>query len=645
MPRKSILEKYNEKAFIKTFQQAVDKHNEILLPKVDFKAGGGWFVEAVREYGINEKGQKLRLNKPLLDACALIGDFRVGTVATSGGAQVFKTLIHLQLASALVTIGKHDFAWCYPQANLIPKLVPTGFKPVIGAWEQQFKLERKSKITDSKSMMLHQSTYGIGRFISAANNSASSKELSGVAQANTNVVAFSSDLAIYEERSQYLQKNIDTIRRRFLQGRIASYPERLIGTPGNGAGIELEIAQADYCFISHIDCKECGKPASLSPLGALITPIEIDKSNRPIYFEANGKPRDWWYRDENDKVNTAYFGCEHCGAEISKEQRLNSYFRCTKTGTLLLDLLDSLPYGYSDKRISCGLILSPLIRDTDSSTPQSIILSGLQSTNTQDWQQQELGIATSMSTGGITLESIKRSIGATVPKWQPDYTYFGLDQGRSEHWVMMVNYRLPTHTIGERDYTTIEKYELAHREITLCKAINDSELDRIIMESHGGALDNEPDRSWADKIARAYRGIILFDQVSQRSLNGLMHKPIIVQSGGTKIEAVAIDTHRFQNHILSFFNGSYMVGSDEVPQISIPKSVNYQDLTDKSLVRHLTSSTRDPDRGLWIRPEDKNDDLLKAFVGAELRFYLQVFGGKPTTHGAGIMDMNLDRLL
>jgi len=644
MKKTSLFDRHNHKIFINDFINAISDRNEELLPHVDFEEGGQWFVDALVKYGVNEKGEKLRISKPLLDAARLIGDLRITTVSTSGGAQIFKTLIHLELVSALITIGKKDFAWVYPQANLIPKLVPTGFKPVIAAWENYFKLERKSKATDSKSIALHQSTYGTGRFISAANSAAASKEMSGIATANTNVVAFSSDLAIYEERSQYLQKNVDTIRRRFLQGRIPSYPERLIGTPGNGSGIELEISQADYSFISHIDCKGCGYPSTLSPLGALIVPIG-DDNGRPIYFEPSGKPRDWWYKDESDKIGSAYFGCQHCGHEITYDDCMNSYFRCTKTGILLLDFLKSIPRGYQKKRISVGLILSPLIRDSKSSTAETIIRNGIQSSNTQDWQQQELGIPTSMSSGGITLDSIKRSIGAFVPKHQSDFYYFGLDQGRAEHWVVGIKYRLPLDTHGERPWTTIEKYERAHREVVLCKAITEQELDLIICKSHGGAIDNEPDRSWADKIARMYKGIILFDQVGSRSLNGLMHKPLIVQSGGNKIDAVGIDTHRFQNHILAFFNGTYDCGNDIiVPQVSLPSHIDSSDVSDKSLVRHLTSSSRDPDRGLWVRPEDKNDDLLKAFVGAELRFYLQIFGGKPSTYSGGIMDMNLESL-
>lgn len=644
--KKSLFERHNTKVLLNPFINAVETNNASLMPIVDFEAGGQWFLDCMVNNGVNEKGEKLRISKPILDAALLIGDLRINTVSTSGGAQIFKTLIHLQLVSALITVGKKDFAWVYPQANLIPKLVPTGFKPVVSAWESQFKLERKAKSTDSKSMSLHQSTHGTGRFISAANSGSASKEMSGVATANTNVVAFSSDLAIYEERSQYLQKNVDTIRRRFLQGRIPSFPERLIGTPGNGSGIEMEINQADYCFISHIDCKGCGKSSTLSPLGALITPISTDDAGRKIYFEANGKPRDWWYKDPNDRIGSAYFGCEHCGHEITFEDRMGSYFKCTKTNVLLLDLLATMPYGYREKRISVGLILTPLIRDSKSSTAETIIRSGIQSANTQDWQQQELGIPTSLSTGGITLDSIKRSIGSDIPNWQPDFVYFGLDQGRAEHWVVQIKYRLPAESLYDRDLTSIEKYEMAHREITICKNIQNEELDSIIMQCHGGAIDNEPDRSWADNIARSYRGIVLFDQVSQRSLNGLMHKPIIVQSGGNKIEAVAIDTHRFQNHILSFFNGKYSIDADTtVPQISLPKSVDYQDVSDKSLVRHLTSSSRDPDRGLWVRPEDKNDDILKAFVGCELKFYLKMFGGDPGSYSKGIMDMKLDSLI
>jgi hypothetical protein len=132
--RKSLLERYNQSHLLTYFVDAVDANNQQLIPEVDFKSGGGWFVDAIVKYGVNEKGEKLRINKPLLDAARLIGDFRISTVSTSGGAQIFKTLIHLQLASAIITIGKKDFDWTYPKANLIPKLVPSHFKPVVTEW-------------------------------------------------------------------------------------------------------------------------------------------------------------------------------------------------------------------------------------------------------------------------------------------------------------------------------------------------------------------------------------------------------------------------------------------------------------------------------------------------------------------------------
>jgi hypothetical protein len=636
MPTTSrLLESYRESIKAKIL---VDR-SDTLLPDVDLEAGGQWFVDAVTKYGINEKGEQLRLSKPFLEAALLIGDFRIQAVSTSGGAQIFKTLIHLQLVSALITIGKKDFAWVYPQASLIPKLVPTGFKPVVGSWESAFKLERKAKSTDSKSMALHQSTYGTARFISAT-GTAGKKLLDGTAAANTNVVAFSSDLAIYEERSQYLQKEVDVIRRRFLQGRIPSYPERLIGTPGNGGGIELEISQADYSFISTCVCNKCEKVTTLSPIGALFVSIGKDEVGNDIYFDSAGRPLDWWYTDEADKIGTAYYGCEHCGAPISQQQRMESSFKCVKTGIYLADFLNSIPYGYPNDRISCGITLTPLIRDSNSSTASSIVANGLQTTNTQDWQQQELGIPTSSSGGGITLAAIRKSIGADIPLGQPDYTFFGLDQGRSEHWVVIIKYRIPQ-GITE----PVLKYEKAHREVFFAKAVSSLEVDRVCSISGGGALDNEPDRSWAQKIINTHKGTILFDQVASRTLNGKLTKELIVQSGGEDIPAIAIDTHRFQDYILTFFNSTFTVNDTLViPQVSLPSSVDINDLSNKSLTRHLSSSVRDPERGIWTRPEDKTDDLLKAFVGAELRFYLQVFGGLPNHNQAGIMDLELDAL-
>ncbi len=67
------------------------------LPDVDFMAGGKWFVEAVQQYGVNERGDKLRIYPILLEGAELIADFRIKQVATSGAAQVWKSIIHWNL--------------------------------------------------------------------------------------------------------------------------------------------------------------------------------------------------------------------------------------------------------------------------------------------------------------------------------------------------------------------------------------------------------------------------------------------------------------------------------------------------------------------------------------------------------------------
>ena len=83
------------------------------------------------------------------------------------------------------------------------------------------------------------------------------------------------------------------------------------------------------------------------------------------------------------------------------------------------------------------------------------------------------------------------------------------------------------------------------------------------------------------------------------------------------------------------------VGTDEetgMSRFSLCKSVNPEDLGERSLTRHLTTSERDPNTGIWTRPVDHKDDLLKALVFCEMRFYLEIYGGKPKGGSKSLLD-------
>lgn len=263
------------------------------------------------------------------------------------------------------------------------------------------------------------------------------------------------------------------------------------------------------------------------------------------------------------------------------------------------------------------------------STATDLIKNFLNSADTNDYQQQEIGVPSTALHGGITIAMIKRSIDSPTPTDEHDWDMWGLDQGTTEHWICRIRYRYPDTSVSGISPQMV--YERSHREVITMRSCREDEIAGLVEGCDGGALDNEPGREWADSIARSLPGTVLFDQRGERELYGLIQKEIQVEVGGRKIPAIACDTHRIQSAILALF-----VGTDdrtEGSRITLPSWVNPGDLGDRSPTRHLTTSTRDPKTGKWARPNDSKDDLLKALLGCELRYYLEICGGMPKNNG------------
>lgn len=589
-------------------------------PEPDFMAGGKWLVDATIKYGVNDQGDRLRITPGLLELLELLGDFRISGTYTSGAAQVYKSVAVWQLMAALITVGRRDFAMVFPQMSIIQKIVPSQFKRIVSKWEQSLGLEKKANNSDSKSITIHQSVLGTGRFSPAIVNT-ESKEAGGLARANANNVGYRVDILGCDEKSQCDSKSLDSIRRRTLQSRIATRPERFSGTPGSGGGIEMEIQKADYEFHAYIECSHCREIIKLSPIGCLLKP-NLDGE----YFDNAGRPVDWHRSDESEPISSAYFGCPSCSGEISKGSRLAATFRCARTGVTLRSLLDSLPYGIPPTPITAGVILSPLLRDTGHNPAVEIVTKGLYGADVVDWHQQELGIPTKHSNTGITIEMIRSAIATPIPNEPIEKRVWGLDQGTTEHWLCIINYRLPAITFG---LSNIQIYEQSHREIVAMTAVNSNSLDQWIDGCDGGALDNEPGREYASRVIKEFDNCFAFDQRGGKQMGGRIAKKGIVEAGGVDLDVLLCDTHRLQDMIMAAFTSG---------SVSLPSWIDPLDMRSSAPSRHLTTSRRNSETGVWARPSDHKDDLLKALMGCELWWYLEITG-RGLSSGTSLGDL------
>lgn len=580
--------------------------------------GGKPFVEAVKSYGCNERGESIKLTPWFLEYLEAIGDFRIPHILTSGCSQVGKTLGHsLLLCDCLTELGLNTL-WSYDQERSLNIQVPSNFRPVIRGWLKKRGIKAKSD--DAQNNTLYQINGASAQFVYV---STSKVKDSGGAAAGGIAVGVSRDILFKEERSQYPPGAGDPLNRRLDAGRIPTRPIRELGTPGAGQGIEAEIKAAKYHFYPHYRCDRCEVVRPLDPKGCLLKSVMRETATgekRMSYFSDSGRPLEWWCSDPGDAIATTYFGCSACGDPIPDESRLNAWFQCLKTGVRLREFLDSLPPGVPKQSYSIGIVLSPLLRVEKTNVAAAIVDEGLKTYNTADWQQQRLGHPSEAQTTSITLDMLERAIAAERPAGIPDYTLAGLDQGRGEDWLWVCDFWLPS----DRTLPIAQVVEKTVRGVRFGANIERKQVPGLLrdMGVSFGICDNEPDIPDAAKLCSA----TCLEMADQKSNTAFVVNKSIVMSGGAEYPCWFFRQEDFLKAVLEGFTG---VAWDNKHPYRLPDSWDkWRALPndERSPVRHLMGPSRDPETGKWKRGQGNIDDLYYAAMFCELAFYLSLTG-------------------
>lgn len=584
-----------------------------------YKYGGKKFVERVYKYGRTEKGIPIDASLWYREYLELIGDLRLAHVLTTGCAQVGKTLGHSLLNIDCLTAGKVNTGWFYDTRTSLDQNVPIMFHPMARFWVQNMENAgfRFLKVYDRTINTRYQidGVTGIFGYVSGSKY----KAADGTAAAGGTIVAYQIDLAFLEERSQYTPGSGDPIKRRLDASILPTRPIRELGTPGGGQGIEAEMAEADRYFYPHYFCPNCNDWFPLDPKGCILRKgkrTDIFGKNSESYFTASGRPSDWFFLDKNNPVTSAYIGCSNCGTILSKEQRLNAQFRDTRTGEFLRNFLDSLPPTIPEKNWTIGVHLSPLTRDRNN-LAEEIIKTGLTVLMTADWQQQMLGWQSEVEVSYLSLALLKRAIEAprVHPDRKPDFRLAGIDVGRSEDWIVIVEFFLPE---NYNELTIPENIESAVRNVIFGSGIPRTEipelLNRLYVEY--GLIDNEPSRESSMILCRN-TCLELADQVSH------LKNPVqstIVSDGGIEYSCWSLRNEKFMNTVLE---GFILIAEDGGPLYRLPADWEkwVGNPTDRSPLVHLSGPWRDAGNK-WHRGKDNIDDLYMAFLFCEAAFYL-----------------------
>lgn len=599
------------------------KRDRPTIPQI-LKLGGKYFVERVKKYGYNDRRKKITLHKWYEEYLELIGDLTVHEVYTTGCAQAGKTAGHTLLAVHLIDSGI-SILWSYAQERSLQRAVPLQFKPVVEEW----LLAEGIKPKGAQNSTLYQIGDANALFTYVSTSKASLNTKEGGAAAGSAVVSVTADVLFREEKSQYPIGTGDPLLRRIDASIVPTKPIRDLGTHGSGSGIEVDIAKCKYYFYPYFRCAKCDRVSPLDPKGCLLKPIKYaDSLGREIssHLSQTGRPVAWHCTEENNQVESAYFGCPHCGAEIPDSDRLNAWYQCLNTGITLRNYLDNPERLNERSRQKVGIAISPLLRQTEHSLAVEIIQLGLDTSNTEDWQQQVLGHPSVVYGNRISLEFIKAALYAPKPDREPDYIVAGIDQGRGEDWLMIVAIYLPELTDNPNykagEMTDVIKFERSRREILFGGDVMRSQIPELLKQYNVtyGLMDNEPTREKAMEICRDSDGVLqMANQIS--GLKDAVHK-VMVQDGGESEECWNIRNQKF---IQAVVDGFLTAADDGAPLYRLPD--NWESWigknTERSPIRHLCAPYRDPVKG-WQRAKDGIDDLFFALVFAEAAFYLHL---------------------
>lgn len=585
------------------------------------------FVKRLELFGCTEvKDDKLVLHKWIKEFASGIGELRLYHVLTMGNAQCGKSLLNtLLMADFLVFVGV-NLIWFYPTRSQVYELVPGMFGRVVRSYikniEEHFAKNYNKKLElFTKSDRHSNSAFevrGATAYFRYASTSGKdhTESKAGLAVVGGGASSVSANGLFIDERSQIPPEAVGTLFRRLDAAQLPGGFIREIGTSGSGQGIESVVENLDRHFYPHIICRECKNIIPLDPKGCLLKPNQFESGK---YTSRTGRPINWYHKDPEDKIGSAYFACPKCNAEIKDQERLNAHFRCRNTGQTWRNFQKSLPDNLNEalkNRYLVAFHLSPLLRQTKFNLAVKIIKvgAGYENTSPKDWIQQMLGHPSESDTLKITQQMLVDAIAlGKYPLNNPIATIAGIDQGRNQDWLVIAQIKLEGFTkLGDtywydsnKGKSAIMAIDDAYRKIIFAAPIDRKRIPALLKEYQVdfGFIDNEPDISQAYEICKA-----TCLEMADQKMNILdIVKEIHVYGGSLELPAYGINSEYFKDAVLNSFAGNKVMMFDFDPL----------DRGYESITRHMTACEKDPLTLKWSRPADHNDDLFFAWMFME----------------------------
>jgi hypothetical protein len=544
-------------------------------------------LERIRKFGRTPDLDELELHQYVEDCILLMADWRIPAVYLTGGAQLGKSLISYLVAADLLIAGRLSFGWGYPSDSLRQNDQPK-FRKIAEAWLEQ---SGETFDPDRNNLRRFELSGAIATFTHA--NSTTKKD--GAAHGSDSV-SYSASALFHEEYSQSRDSDLSG---RLQAGKLPSHPQRFIGTPGSGSGIERSAEAAECTVYPCLQC-ECGAWNPLHPTLLYLAKVE----NQDSFFSGAGRPR----------KTRSQFTCIDCDRVLSGSKsdiRMRVFgrdiLRIVQTGDRALAAkCESISVTQLRRQIvsgSVGIWLLPLINGVEDGeawcarTTESLNTSR----NIRAAIQELLGVSADVSQG-LSVATISQILARQYH--HPERSrltyqrFFGLDQGVDCHFV--------TSLLRDEDGTVI---------IEFARRIQSDALQPLIdaLEPTSVLVDGEPDKTWAVNLCNENPGIVRAANQSTSKKIGNRVVKSRSRTGGKTYEVWDFSNQYWIGATIDLLN------SEEIGILADLDEQNGSDL-DPSWSDHIRSIKRSPSG--WVRPDSHEDDffysLLFAVVAMEL---------------------------
>jgi hypothetical protein len=608
-----------------------------------YKFGGKLFVQWAATHYRTNTGEELNWKEFYQEELYLIfGNPWVEKLTIQKPAQIGFSELLVCYAAFSTAFLRVPFGLGFEQQQKMYEMVGTRVQtafdyitPVQNAGlERMDKIKRKD--IDAKNLMqvggvpLH---FFFGSTAKPTKNDHPSKR-----QAPSSLSSFTAWIIAADEIELWDPRSISIIPKRQNASPLPTKPFRSGSTPGPEGGVVDNIIETSrYCFEWKIRCPHCDHEQYVDVYGNFFRPYELEEDGvtETVYIDPEGKPYDWFHMagddgDLEDKIDSAYVGCQECGKPFTPSVMRSGHFECRNTREKLKEFCDRITKKRQAVHHSVSIIISKLCSWTF--TPGERIRFSLSTENHVDDLQQNYGKAVSIGGGKISLRAILNCIQIEKKnpiKGKPDLVVMGLDQGHAKNYIVVFGYYFP-----DRSKTDDQRWRQSTVKLLWYGAVAGTfdDLDSLIKkwEVDYIGMDSEPEVQLAGIFAqKRVPGKISKGQVylcDEVILKGQDYRKVERTVQGKKIPMYDIH-HSFS---LDAVRDRIKARLLRLPDIK------YHPDDKENFIYHLLTNDRGSD-GRWTKPKGSADHYHHACGFAEAAAYISHFE-KPKKLIVGLLE-------